>query len=74
MDANVRFDSDENAIFYVRPVAVKDLPDEIQKQAMGAEVLYSVHHESGTPVALMARRTDAFSMARDHDATMLSVH
>ena len=61
-------------IVYVRPVAVKDLPDEVQAQAGGIENLYAVHAESGERLALVRNRELAFMLARQNDMAPVHVH
>ncbi len=61
-------------IVYVREVLVEDLPDEVRDQVAGLEVIYSVHSQTGERLALVADRRLAFSLAREHDFTPLSVH
>ena len=46
----------ERAIVYVRPVTVADLPQELQDQAQGFEVIYAVHRPNGDRLALVADR------------------
>jgi hypothetical protein len=61
-------------IVYVRPIAVSDLPDDLRDQVNGLEVIYAVHAPNGDQLALVANRALAFHLARQHDATALSVH
>jgi hypothetical protein len=77
---DTKYDLDETAqagakpIVYVRPVAVKDLPREVQEQAMGAEELYAVHTEDGQRLALVRNRDLAFLLARQNDMAPVHVH
>ncbi len=64
----------KGAIVYVRPVAVADLPDEVQEQVEGLTTIYSVHRASGERLALVADRQLAFALAREHDMAPVSVH
>lgn len=64
----------ERAIVYVRPVTVADLPQELQDQAQGFEVIYAVHRPNGDRLALVADRKLAFALARHHDMAPVSVH
>ncbi len=64
----------QRAIVYVRPVAVKDLPDEVQAQAGGIESLYAVHAETGERLALVRNRELAFMLARQNDMAPVNVH
>ncbi|MDZ4094567.1 MAG: DUF1150 family protein [Paracoccaceae bacterium] len=61
-------------IVYVRPVAVADLPDEIQRQAEGIVTLYALHGPDGARLALVATRGIAFALARQNDMAPVSVH
>ena len=61
-------------IVYVRPVQVADLPQDVQDQIGGAEVVYSVHAPDGKQLALVADRQMAFHLARAHDFAPVSVH
>lgn len=64
----------KDRIVYVRTVNVADLPDEVQKAAEGAELLYSVHTSEGERLALVGNRPLAFMLARQHDLAPVSVH
>ena len=61
-------------IVYVRPVAVADLPSEVQEAAMGATELYAVHSAEGERLALVKDRRLAFLLARQNDLAPVSVH
>ena len=61
-------------IVYIRPVAVADLPAEIQEAAMGATQLYAVHSAQGERLALVKDRRLAFMLARQNDLAPVSVH
>ena len=57
MDQKVDSISDGPArIAYIRPVAIADLPQELQTQAMGVKDLYAVHSENGERLALVKRQ------------------
>lgn len=74
---DVKFDgikAQERAIVYVRPIAVSELPAELQAQAEGLEVIYSVHRPNGDRLALVVNRDLAFALAREHDMAPVSVH
>lgn len=64
----------ENAIVYVREVAVSDLPEALQEQVEGIVTVYSVHRPNGERVALVADRDLAFALARQNDMAPVSVH
>lgn len=59
---------------YVREVAVDELPKKLREQAEGAKTLFAVHNADGEPLALVANRSLAFSLARDNDYSPVSVH
>ncbi|MDT8856751.1 DUF1150 family protein [Paracoccaceae bacterium Fryx2] len=61
-------------IVYVRAVAVADLPEELQAQAEGHEVLYALHRPDGARLALVANRQLAFALARQNDMAPVAVH
>lgn len=61
-------------IVYVRPVAISDLPEEIQEQAQGLHELYAVHNGEGERLALVKDRKLAFVVARQNDMAPVSVH
>lgn len=74
---DVKFDNlpeAERPIVYVRPVKTADLPEAIRAQLGGLEVVYSVHRPDGERLALVADRTLAFHLARQHDLAPVSVH
>jgi hypothetical protein len=64
----------ERPIVYIRPVAVADLPEEVQEQAQGLETLYAIGSETGEQLALVRDRKLAFVVARQNDMTPVSVH
>ncbi|WP_417249394.1 DUF1150 family protein [Celeribacter sp.] len=59
---------------YVRAVEVSELPQEVRDQAVGHDVLYSVHDANGQRLALVANKRLAFELARDNDYAPVSVH
>jgi hypothetical protein len=63
-------------IAYVRPVALLDLPMDLQEQvrAEGLETLYAVHDADGERLALVKDRRLAFMLARQNDMAPVSVH
>jgi len=64
----------DDRIVYVRPVAVVDLPTEVQNAADGAEMLYAVHNADGARLALVRDRKLAFVLARQNDLSPVNVH
>ena len=61
-------------IVYVRAVEVADLPRELREQAEGLTRIYAVHRGNGDRLALVADKTLAFALARQHDLAPVSVH
>ncbi|SER72925.1 hypothetical protein SAMN04490244_102315 [Tranquillimonas rosea] len=59
---------------YVRPVAVADLPEDVQEQAEGLDELYALHNTDGDRLALVRDRKLAFIVARQNDLAPVSVH
>ena len=83
MNSDIEFDADnvfpdgenqENRIVYVRPIAVNDLPEEVQEAAGDAAELYAVCSEEGEQLAVVSERRLAFLLAREHDYAPVSVH
>lgn len=64
----------QRPIVYVRPVAVKDLPQELRDQVPGVNALYAVHSETGQRLALVRDRRLAFALARQNDLAPVNVH
>lgn len=61
-------------LVYVRPVAVADLPSDVQEQVEGVETLYAVHRSDGEQLALVTDRQIAFQLALDNDLAPVMVH
>ncbi|WP_371226736.1 DUF1150 family protein [Roseovarius sp. 2305UL8-3] len=75
MDTKFEFETDEGqAIVYVRPVPVTELPDEVRQQAEGLETLYAVYSVDGERLALVKDRALAFVLARQNNLTPVGVH
>lgn len=75
MDIKYDFGADPgNRIVYVRAVALADLPEDIRTQVAGLDHLYALHDADGTRLAVVKDRWMAFSLAREHAVTALSVH
>ncbi len=68
------FPQTSGRLVYVRQIQVADLPDEVREQIGDLEVIYAVHGADGQRLALVADRQLAFHLARQHDATPMSVH
>lgn len=64
----------EDRIVYVRPVAVADLPAEMQMQARGMNEIYAVHNADGERIALVRDKRLAFVLARQNDLAPVNVH
>lgn len=76
MKSKVNFEtvSIDPKLVYIRSVKVEDLPEQVQEQAEGRETLYAVHDGNGAPLALVAERALAFSIARQNDLSPVTVH
>ena len=61
-------------IVYVREVAVKDLPEQVRREAAGLKKLYAVHNAEGERLALVRDRHMAFVLARQNDFAPVAVH
>lgn len=68
------FPKTDGRIVYVRSIQVAELPDDVREQIGDLEVIYAVHGADGQRLALVANRMLAFHLARQHDATPMSVH
>ena len=66
--------ADEGRIVYVRPVALAELPDEVQAQIDSEGPIYAVHNADGERLALVADRKLAFLLARQNDYAPVNVH
>lgn len=64
----------ESSIVYVRKVERSALPAPVQEQTEGMDTIYSIHDGSGRVLALVDDRKKAFSVARMHEMTPVSVH
>lgn len=74
---NVKYDflpEGADRIVYVRPVKVAELPEEVQRQALGLDELYAVHDTNGDRLALVRDRKLAFLLARQNDLAPVNVH
>lgn len=74
MEKNEMYQADQSKVVYVRPVKVADLPEDVQKEAMGAEMIYAVHNAMGEQLALVKDRGLAFVLARQNDLAPVAVH
>lgn len=71
-----KFDLKEmgQGIVYVRPVEVSELPQEMQDQAGGLDVVFAVHNHEGERLALVADRALAFQLAMQHEMQPVTLH
>lgn len=76
MDVKFNFGPQDGGrqIVYVRPVAVAELPQEVQDQVGGLETLYALHSPDGARLALVRDRRLAFALARQNDLSPVSAH
>ena len=75
MNSPIDFDARNGTpIVYIRPVAVADLPDEVQREAEGIDRLYAVHDADGERLALVRDRKLAFVLARQNNMAPVNVH
>lgn len=75
MDTKYDFGTqDGQAIVYVRPVEVAELPEDLREQAQGLDRIYAVHSAEGERLALVRDRNLAFLLARQHDMQPVTVH
>lgn len=66
---------------YVRPVYAHEVREEIDEDASDMvaafsddSILYALHADDGSRIALMSDREIAFAAARQHEMTPVSVH
>jgi len=74
---NMKFDAlpaTESSIVYIRAVQVADLPAEVQAKVGDLSTVYSVNRPDGERLALVADRTLAFVLARQHEMDPVNVH
>ena len=74
---NMKFDAlpaTERSIVYIRAVQVADLPAEVQAKVGDLSTVYSVNRPDGERLALVADRTLAFVLARQHKMDPVNVH
>ncbi|KAA9010373.1 DUF1150 family protein [Histidinibacterium aquaticum] len=74
MNTKIDFGQLGDRLVYVKPVAVSDLPEEVQEKAEGLDQLFAVHDSDGQQLALVADRDLAFVLARQHDMSPVTVH
>ncbi len=73
---NTRYDLRNlgDKIVYVKTVAIDDLPQEVRDSAGDLTELFAVHNSKGEQLALVANRSLAFQLARQHDMSPVAVH
>ena len=74
---NMKFDAlpaTERSIVYIRAVQVADLPADLQAKVGDLSTVYSVNRPDGERLALVADRTLAFVLARQHKMDPVNVH
>ncbi len=74
MDTKFDLKAISQDIVYVKPVAVADLPDEVQEHAGDLETLFAVHNSVGEQLALVADEKLAFHLAREHQMRPVTLH
>ena len=66
------FDTDD--LVYIKTVEVTELPLDLQRQVGSDKTLYAVHKADGERVAVVENRALAYSLARDNDLTLMTLH
>ncbi|TMV11678.1 DUF1150 family protein [Arenibacterium halophilum] len=74
MNTPMNLEDASRRIVYVKPIAVADLPQEVQDEAGALDQIYAVHNSDGEQLALVANRQLAFSLARQHDYAPVSLN
>jgi len=74
MDIKLERSEGGDRIVYVKPVAVADMPPEVQQAAGDREELFAVHDSEGQQLALVTEREMAFVLARQNDMDPVTVH
>ncbi|MEM8694280.1 MAG: DUF1150 family protein [Pseudomonadota bacterium] len=74
MQTRYDFGAEEGRMVYVKPVAIAELPQDVQDQAEGLEELFAVHDAEGQQLALVADRRMAFVLAREHNYAPQPLH
>lgn len=59
---------------YFRDVAVADLPEDVQAQAEGFDIICAVHNHAGEQIALVANPRLAAHLAREHQMQPVALH
>ena len=74
MNTPYDLNADVGRMVYVKPIAVENLPREVQDQAEGLEQLFAVHDAEGQQLALVADHKLALALARQHDYAPQPLH
>ncbi len=74
MHTKYEFDTIAKDIVYVKPVAVAELPADLQEHAGDLDTIFAVHNANGEQLALVANRKLAFHLARENDMRPVRVH
>ncbi|MGD1881582.1 MAG: DUF1150 family protein [Paracoccaceae bacterium] len=74
MQTRYDFGAEVGRMVYVKPVAIAELPQDVQDQAEGLEELFAVHDAEGQQLALVADRRMAFVLAREHNYAPQPLH
>lgn len=74
METPYEFENQSARMVYVKPIDVRDLPQDLQDQAEGLETLFAVHDADGQQLALVANETLAFALARQHNYAPQPLH
>ena len=61
-------------IVYVKEIETTDLPEDLQAEAGDLETIFSVHNAKGDQLALVANRSLAFHLAREHKMVPVTLH
>ncbi|SHF21807.1 hypothetical protein SAMN05444339_104137 [Loktanella atrilutea] len=61
-------------IVYLKPVATRDLPEDVRAQAGDLDVLFAVHNTKGEQVALVANEGIASHLAAEHHMQLVTLH
>ncbi len=73
---NTRYDLRNlgDKIVYVKTVSISDLPQDVRDSAGDLTQLFAVHNAKGEQLALVANRSLAFQLARQHELSPMAVH
>ena len=74
MNSKQKFADFGRNIVYVKEIETTDLPQDLQAEAGDLETVFSVHNADGEQLALVANRSLAFHLAREHKMVPVTVH